>query len=134
MTDFRAVTEDFAVSPQITPADVRVAADQGFTLIINNRPDGEAPDQPSGESIRRAAERLGLAYAYVPVTGRPTAEQSAAVREAVEAASGKALAFCRSGTRSITAWALGQRDAGTRGREELISLCRSAGYEIGAAV
>ena len=39
MTEFRRVTEDFSVSPQIELADMAEAAAQGFTLVINNRPD-----------------------------------------------------------------------------------------------
>ncbi len=56
----------------------------------------------------------------------------AGVREAVEGADGPVLAFCRSGTRSITAWTLGQ--AGARTREELLKLAADAGYDLSAAL
>ena len=46
MSDFRRVTDDFSTAPQISVADVAEAARLGFTTIINNRPDGEAPGQP----------------------------------------------------------------------------------------
>lgn len=130
MDDFRTVTDDFAVSPQLGPDDVVAAAAAGFTLIINNRPDGEAPDQPAGETIAEAASQAGLAYAYIPVVGRPTSEQARAVQSATRAARGKTLAFCRSGTRSITAWAMGQAASGLRSRAELIELGRAAGYDL----
>ena len=39
MSQFRAVTPDFAVSSQISPEDVALAKRSGFTLVINNRPD-----------------------------------------------------------------------------------------------
>ncbi|EEK09667.1 hypothetical protein STRSA0001_1019 [Streptococcus salivarius SK126] len=32
-------------------------AAQGFKTIINNRPDGEAPDQPTSAEIEAAAKR-----------------------------------------------------------------------------
>jgi uncharacterized protein (TIGR01244 family) len=131
MADFRTVTDDFAVSPQLTSADVAAAA-KGFTLIINNRPDGEAPDQPAGDTIADAAKQAGLAYAYIPVVGRPTLEQARAVISAAQ--NDKTLAFCRSGTRSITAWAMGQAAAGKRSRAELIDLGRAAGYDLAAAL
>ncbi|WP_309605754.1 beta-lactamase hydrolase domain-containing protein, partial [Phenylobacterium sp.] len=51
MSDFRRVTEDLSVAPQIGVADVAEAARQGFSLIINNRPDGEEPGQPTGAEI-----------------------------------------------------------------------------------
>ena len=106
MTDFRTVTDTFSVSPQISPADVAAAAAQGFTLIINNRPDGEAPGQPAGREIASAAGAAGVAYAHIPIVGRPSDDQVAAMHDAVDASPGKVLAFCRSGTRSITAWSL----------------------------
>jgi len=39
------------------------------------------------------------------------------------------LAYCRSGTRSITAWALGEA-AGGRDRNELVKLAQGAGYDL----
>jgi uncharacterized protein (TIGR01244 family) len=39
------------------------------------------------------------------------------------------LAYCRSGTRSITAWALGEA-AGGRDPNELVRLARDAGYDL----
>jgi uncharacterized protein (TIGR01244 family) len=131
LPDFRAVTDSFAVSPQLSLADVEAAAEAGFSMIINNRPDSEAADQPTGAQIAAAAERAGLVYAFVPIVGRPTAEQAAAVNAAAARAPGKVLAYCRSGTRSITAWALGEAEAGMKSRAELIRLARAAGYDLG---
>ena len=132
MTDFRPVTDDFAVSPQILPEEVADAARAGFTLIINNRPDGEAPGQPTGAQIEAAARAAGLDYVSAPVVGRPGPAQVEAVRQAVAGANGKVLAFCRSGTRSITAWALGQRPA--RARDDLVRLGAAAGYDLSSAL
>ncbi|MFN3572017.1 TIGR01244 family sulfur transferase [Phenylobacterium sp.] len=130
MTDFRRVTDQFSVSPQIAPADVAAAAAQGFVLIVNNRPDGEDPAQPSGAEIEAAAKAAGLDYVAIPVRGGPSADQVAALREAVEAAGGPVLAFCRSGTRCIVTWSLGQAQAGARSRQELIDLGAQAGYDL----
>ena len=128
MTEFRSVTPTFAVSPQISATDVAAAAAAGFTLIINNRPDGEAPGQPDGSAIEAAARAAGLDYLYAPVVGRPSADQVEAVRRAVDGASGKVLAFCRSGTRSINTWSLGQ--SGKMRPDELIRLGAAAGYDL----
>jgi len=126
MANFRKVTENFAVSPQIAPADVAMAAEQGFVMIINNRPDGETPGQPSSREIASAARAAGLAYLHVPVSGRPTQDQVDETRSAVNACGGKVLAFCRSGTRSITTWALGA----PLSRDDLIGLAAAAGYDL----
>jgi len=134
MADFRKVTKDFSVAPQIAPDDLTEAAGLGFKLVINNRPDGEAPGQPTSAEIQAAAQATGLDYLYIPVVGRPTAEQADAVRRATEDAQGPVLAFCRSGTRSITAWSLGQAQSGGRSREELRKLAADAGYDLSAVL
>jgi uncharacterized protein (TIGR01244 family) len=132
MSDFRKVTDHFSVSPQISIADVAEAKAQGFTLIINNRPDGEAPGQPTAEAIGEAARAAGLAYVFAPVVGRPAPDAVEAVRRAVDSSPGPVLAFCRSGTRSICAWAMGQADR--IDHDELIGLGHAAGYDLGAVL
>lgn len=130
MPDFRQVTPDFSVAPQIAVADVAEAARQGFVMLINNRPDGEAPDQPTSAQMQAAAEAEGLTFVNVPVRGGPTREQVEAVAAAVAEADGPVLAYCRSGTRSIITWSLGQALSGARPREELIRLGADAGYDL----
>jgi uncharacterized protein (TIGR01244 family) len=134
MSDFRTVTDDFAVSPQIAVEDVARAKSLGFSLIVNNRPDGEAPDQPLSAAMAAAARANGLDYAHIPVTGRPTEDQARAMSQARAGTKGATLAYCRSGTRSITAWALGELAAGTRTRDNILSLAAGAGYDLAAAL
>lgn len=130
MTEFRRVTDEFSVSPQIDPADMAAAAAQGFTLVINNRPDGEVPGQPSSAEMQAAAVAAGMDYVHIPVVGSPTQEQIDLNRAAIEDADGPVLAFCRSGTRSIVTWSLGQALSGLRSRGELSALGRNAGYDL----
>lgn len=129
MSDFRRVTDSLSVSPQVTEADMARAAAEGFALVINNRPDGEDPSQPSSAAIESAARAAGLDYLYVPVRGGPTPDQVEAVRAAVEQAKGPVLAFCRSGTRSIVTWSLGQALAGAD-RQTLVDQGFQAGYDL----
>ena len=129
MADIRSVTADFAVAPQLEPDDMTDAARRGFSLIINNRPDGEAPGQPTAEEMRGAAEAAGLDYVHIPVRGGPTQGDIKAVQDVVESAKGPVLAFCRSGTRSIITWSVGRAQSGTA-REDLIDLAREAGYDL----
>jgi uncharacterized protein (TIGR01244 family) len=128
MSDFRRVTDSFWVSPQISADDLTEAKAQGFGLVINNRPDGEAPGQPTGDEIAAAARAAGLDYVAAPVSGRPNPQAIEAVARATADPSTKVLAYCRSGTRSICTWALGQ--AGQRDQEELIRLGDAAGYDL----
>jgi uncharacterized protein (TIGR01244 family) len=130
MSDFRHVTDDFSTAPQISLADVAEAARLGFTTIVNNRPDGEAPDQPTSLAFAQAARDAGLEYFHIPVTGMPGQLQVEQMREAVATSKGPVLAFCRSGTRSINTWSLGQAMDGKRPVAELIALGRAAGYDL----
>jgi uncharacterized protein (TIGR01244 family) len=130
MTDFRRVTDSLSVSPQIALDDLGRAAAEGFVLVINNRPDDEEPGQPSSAQVEAAAKAAGLAYVHVPVRGGPNADQVEAVRHAVEAAEGPVLAFCRSGTRSIVTWSIGQAISGSEDRDTLVRLGAEAGYDL----
>lgn len=130
MTQFRRVTDQISVSPQIGLDDLKAAADQGFKLVINNRPDGEDPAQPTSAEVEAAARAAGLDYVHIPVRGGPTPDQVEANHRAVEAAGGPVLAFCRSGTRSIVTWSLGEFQADARSRDELIELGAQAGYDL----
>ena len=131
--DIRSVTAHFATAPQLAPADMAEAAARGFTLVINNRPDGEAPGQPTHAEMAAAAQAAGLAYVHIPVVGSPTPGQVEAVRAAIETADGPVLAFCRSGTRSIVTWAQG-RLGDDMPRETLIELGQAAGYDLAGAI
>ena len=130
MSDFRHVTDELSVAPQISVDDVAEAARLGFKLIINNRPDGEAPGQPTSAEIEAAATAAGLKYVHIPVVGGPTAAQVEAERALLAEAPGPVLAFCRSGTRSIVTWSIGQAQAGAMSRGDLIGLGREAGYDL----
>lgn len=123
----RQLDEDFHVSGQIRPEDVPALAAQGIATIINNRPDGEAPGQPTAAEIGEAARAAGLDYVELPIAGlsRDVIEQS---RAALATARRPVLAFCAAGTRSTFAWALAQ--AGERPAEELEEKAAAAGYDL----
>jgi hypothetical protein len=105
-----AHTDHFATAPQIAPEDMPAISAQGFSTVVNNRPDGEGgPDQPSSEAMAKAAQEAGLEYHYLPViSGQITPEQVARFAAILAAASGPVLAFCRSGARSTNIWRMGQ--------------------------
>lgn len=130
MTGFRKLSDTVFASPQIQPEDIAAAKAEGVTLIVNNRPDGEAPDQPEGEAIEAAARDAGLSYVAIPVGSSGFSEpQVDAMGDALERAEGKVLAFCRSGTRSTFLWSLAQAKAG-RAPGEIANSAAAAGYDI----
>jgi uncharacterized protein (TIGR01244 family) len=126
---FRLLDDRMAVSPQITPADVASAAAQGFTLIINNRPDGEQPGQPAGAEIATAAA-AGLEYVAIPVVpGQLGEAEIVAMRDALAHAAGPVLGYCRTGTRSTFLWALARARLGDT-PDTLAAKAQAAGYDI----
>lgn len=128
----RPLNDAVAVSPQITPDDIPAIKAAGYVLVVNNRPDGEEPGQPTGASIRAAAQAAGLAYAEVPVTGAGFGHpQLDAMADALRGADGPVLAYCRSGTRSCNLWALAAAKAG-RDPALLVAQGAGAGYDLAA--
>ena len=53
--DLKRINEHISVSPQISPDDLAAIKAAGFVTVINNRPDGESPDQPSSAQMQAAA-------------------------------------------------------------------------------
>ena len=125
----RALSPDVLVSGQIVSNDVVQLRDSGVTLVVNNRPDGESPDQPPGNLIAQAAGEQGLAYAAIPVAGQLTLEQAEQLRMALDRNNGKALLYCRSGMRSALLWAIAQARAGTPA-EAIAAAVEGAGYSV----
>lgn len=127
--ELKRINDHVSVSGQIQPADVAALKAAGFVAIINNRPDGEAPDQPSGEAIQKAAQDAGLAYHHIPM-GRDgvSPDMVERTRSALEGSAGPVFCYCRSGTRSTTLWALSQ--AGAMPAEDIIAAAGSAGYDM----
>ncbi len=127
---FRTLSDRVRVSPQITPADVAMAATIGVTAIINNRPDDEEPGQISGATIAEAARAAGLTYTAIPVTHAGFSQpQLTAMAGALAEAKGGVLAYCRSGTRSTLLWALAEA---ARGADPalLAQQAQGAGYDL----
>lgn len=130
MSDFRALSETVLASPQIAPDDLAAAKAEGVTLVVNNRPDGEAEDQTPGTEIEAAARAAGLDYVAIPIGGSGFGEpQVQAMADALAEANGKVLAYCRSGTRSTLLWSLAQAQAG-RDPEEIAAAAAAAGYDV----
>ena len=114
MADIRRVTDAFAVAPQISEKDVEEIAAAGFKTIIANRPDGEGGiEQPRMGPIRAKAEALGLTFVALPFSGAPTPEIVERMGGILNEAPQPVLAYCRTGTRCITAWALTHAGQGT---------------------
>lgn len=106
----KQINPDFAVSEQITVAQIAEVKAAGFKSIICNRPDGEGYDQPDFSEIAAAAQAAGLQARYIPVSpGMMNEIDVEAFAEAIKTLPAPVLAFCRSGARSTALWNASQR-------------------------
>ncbi|MEO7221912.1 MAG: TIGR01244 family sulfur transferase [Devosia sp.] len=127
--ELKRINDDVSVAPQISLDDMPAIKTAGFTTVINNRPDGESPGQPSSDEMQAAAEAAGLTYHFIPLGREGVSPQMVEQeRDALEGSDGPVLAFCRSGTRSTTLWALAQ--AGKMPAQEIVAQAAHAGYEM----
>ncbi|MBS0234903.1 MAG: TIGR01244 family phosphatase [Proteobacteria bacterium] len=125
----KKLTDDLSVTAQILPSDIAQLVAMGFKSIIDNRPDGEGSDQPSFPEIEREAKANGLAARYLPVQAGKVSDGDAAKFGAALAQLPKpVLAYCRTGTRSTTLWALSE--AGRRPMSEILTKAHDAGYDM----
>lgn len=128
----KRITAVLSVSEQITAADVAALAEAGFNSIICNRPDGEGADQPVFAEIATAAQSHGMTAHYQPiVSGKVSDADAIAFGELLEKLPKPVLAYCRTGTRSTTLWALaeGARD---RPLPDILAATKAAGYDMAA--
>jgi uncharacterized protein (TIGR01244 family) len=127
----RQLDDRTLVGGQIHPHEVAALAEQGITMLVNNRPDFEEPGQPLAAEIEQAAAQAGIAYRFVPIIrGIGPADVEAMQQAHSEAGEGKVLAFCRSGTRSALAAALAKREDGAS-RDEIERCLSDAGIDPG---
>jgi sulfide:quinone oxidoreductase len=125
--------DKLSVAAQIAPGDARTIAADGARTLINNRPDGEEPNQLSHDDARAEAETVGLAYLYQPVT-TPTIDRAAidAFADAVATSPGPVVAHCRSGTRCYVLWAASKVLRNGADPEQLIQEATGRGFDIAA--
>jgi uncharacterized protein (TIGR01244 family) len=127
----RQLDDKVMVSGQVAPHEVAALAEQGVTMLVNNRPDGEEPGQPQASEIEAAAGLAGIAYRFVPIIRGIGPADVEAMQEALrESGDGKLLAFCRSGSRSALTVALAHRAQGAS-REEVEQRLSEAGFDAG---
>ncbi|MBK3871191.1 bifunctional protein tyrosine phosphatase family protein/NAD(P)/FAD-dependent oxidoreductase [Stutzerimonas frequens] len=129
MQTIKRLTPFLSVAAQLQPTDMALLAGSGFRCVINNRPDNEGEGQPSSEAIRQAAEASGLEYHHLPViSGQIGDADVAAFRALLGRIKGPALAFCRTGTRSASLWALAE--AHHLDPQVLLQTARQADYDL----
>ncbi|WP_114966017.1 TIGR01244 family sulfur transferase [Alkalilacustris brevis] len=129
--DIRPLSDNYAVSPQITVDDVPAIREAGFKVVICNRPDGENSPEQSAKALRTAVEAAGMRFVENGFTGQTLGMEHVETQaKALDEAEGPVLAYCASGNRSSIVWAMAL--AGTRPTDELIAAGAKYGYQAAA--
>lgn len=131
--DIKALTSHLSISPQILVSEMQAVADAGFKAIICNRPDGEGPDQPGFQEIENAAKQFGIEAKYLPAeSGKVTDADGKSFGLLLQVLPGPVLAYCRTGMRSTTMWALSQ--AGVTPLPQILEASQKVGFDMKALV
>lgn len=131
--DVRHLTPELSVAPQITAADIPALKTAGFRSIICNRPDGEGADQPLFNEIEKVAQDAGLLTHYLPAeSGKVTDQQGQEFGAILATLPKPVLAYCRTGMRSTTMWALSQ--SSRQPLASIIDSAQKAGYDLKGVV
>jgi sulfide:quinone oxidoreductase len=127
--EIKQVTADFSISDQVTVADLDELRASGVKILICNRPDQEAEDQPAFAEIAAAAEQLGIEAQQVAFpSGKLTPEHTHKFGACLERDK-RIHAYCRTGTRSFTAYAALLASQGTD-RGTIESLSKKLGFDV----
>ena len=123
------LTPNVSALSQPSVEDIGELADRGYRSIIGNRPDGEAPDQPTWNELNAAAHARGMKAVHIPVVAGQIGEADIrAFGEALERLPKPIAAFCRTGTRSTLLWALANVASLTV--DERIKIAAKEGYDL----
>ena len=96
----RKIDDNFAVTGQITPEQVKAVSEAGYKSIVCARPDNEEFGQPSFDEVARAAEAEGIQIVHIPVSGGLGEGQIIRFHDAWKQMPKPMLGYCRSGARA----------------------------------
>lgn len=122
------LSENYFVLPQITESDLELYRDQGFEVIVNNRPNNESEDQPLSDDLAAKAAILGVEYVYNPVDLSKLSQNELDIQLSAVSKGKKVLAFCRTGTRSSVLWVLNNQS--THSFDKLVAEVNSKGFDL----
>ena len=105
--NIQKIHDSYSVTGQILPEDIARLGELGFKVVINNRPDDEAEDQPGSDAMQAACEAAGIEYHYLPVVPNNLQPETAMALDRILAQDNlPVLGFCRTGNRSTQVWNL----------------------------
>ena len=104
--NYRNLDADYAVTGQIRPDQITAVVAAGFKSIVCARPDNEDAGQPSFAEVAQEAEKAGLQIVHVPVGGALGQSTFMKFDAAMKTMPKPVLAYCRSGGRASSLYAM----------------------------
>ena len=123
------INNELTVSDQITIEDLKEIRAQGYKTIFCNRPDQESEGQLAFSAIEKEAQNIGIKAIHQPVIGGQISDNDITQFGCYfEAAQKPVFAYCRTGTRCSTLWALSH--AKKLPIDEILNKTQIAGYDL----
>ena len=124
----KKVSDNYYVSSQISEEDLVSFKNEGFSLIVCNRPNGEEENQTDFELIQKQCESIGLTFINLPmISGNLQSEIIFETKKILDT-NQKTLAYCGTGTRCINLWACA--NVFKEKVDETIKMASRAGYDL----
>ena len=128
----KKLSDQFYVGPQIEIDEIKDLQLSGIKSVICLRPDGEGVGQPAFEALKSQARSLEIAAHYLPIVpGQISDAQIAEFADMVTKSPSPIFAYCRSGMRATTLWALHQAQFG-QSVDDILAAAKSAGHDLTA--
>ncbi len=128
------ISDRLGISTQPEESDFPAVKAAGYLSVINNRPDGEDAQQPGSSAEANAASLAGLQYNHLPVKLDSISERDVrSFQHLLDRGEGPTLAHCKSGTRSLTLWVLGEALDGRMRADEIVAFGGSRGFDLAKA-
>lgn len=125
----KQITPTFWVGDQLKPDELSQIASQGVKTLFCHRPDGEGADQPNAAEIEAVAQQHGMVLHYLPVeSGKITDQQVTDFKKLYVEAAKPVLAYCRSGMRAVSLWAMAGVD--NLALNDLLDKASNAGFDL----
>ncbi len=103
--NLREIDDNFSIAEQIHKHDLMILKEAGYTDVVCNRPDNEDPGQPAFAELEAEAIKIGMKTHHLAFDGRNySPDHVVGLEEVLNGATGKTVAFCRTGTRSLLLW------------------------------
>lgn len=125
------INDVLSVAGQIELGDIATLAKQGYSTIINNRPDNEEPGQLDHHTAEAEAKKQGLDYRYLPVISSAISNHEVSEFHNAILRGGKPiLAHCRSGTRCYLLWGATRALYEGESPLKLVAEAAAKGYDL----